>query len=126
MRAIPALLLTLLMTFGALGPEAGHSLAHRQAGGHPDHDLAGHADLDPTTGVGLTDGHSADDHPHFELAARLPGKSTLAFAVVVQPVSRPLPIADGGLRVPTAIDQSPPPRDHRHGPPPPTRAPPLA
>ena len=122
---LPAILLTLLMAFGVLLPEADHSFAHRQSGVHPEHDLVSPARADPGAGVAVSSGHAADEHPHFELAATLPGKPLLAYAVAAQIVLRLLLDPDTGLRVPAGTAYTLAPLQSNHGPPPPTRAPPL-
>jgi hypothetical protein len=122
---LPAILLTLLMAFGVLLPEAGHSFAHRQGGGHAEHDRVSQAQADPGVAAVVSSGHAAGDHPHLELAARLPGKPLLAYAVAARAVLRLLIDSDTGLRVAAATTRTLAPHQSNHGPPPPTRAPPL-
>ena len=129
---IPAAVLALVLGVALVVPEVSHTLEHRyeaaQAHGRglADHDDGQHHDPAPGPAeAGLADGHSHGDHPHFDLVATQPVRPLLAYAVVVQAVvlllqdctvERPLPPACTTGLSPGRLD---------HGPPSPSRAPPL-
>jgi hypothetical protein len=122
-------ILGLLFGFALLGPELGHTLAHREHApkaaaylphehgvAEPEH---AHADVE------LGDTHALDAHPHFDLRPSPSSNPTLTFVAAVWTV------------VQLQLDLSGPPSfpptsnvsvlwDRYHGPPPPTRAPPLS
>jgi len=122
--SVPGFLLALLLGLGLLLPEVAHSLAHHHAAEHHaasaaephSHDLPGAA---------LTDDHHAGDHPHVELLATLSAKPSLAHAVVVQAVALALDALPEERPLAPAVAAQPPPDGRNHGPPPPSRAPPL-
>jgi hypothetical protein len=122
---LPAILLALLMAVGVLLPEVSHSFAHGQGGGHAEHELLSQVQAGSGVAATVSRGHAADDHPHFELAATLPGKPLLAYAVAAQTVFRLVLDGNAGLQVPAATARTLAPPQSNHGPPPPTRAPPL-
>jgi hypothetical protein len=117
-------LLGLLLGLGLLVPEVGHSLAHYHAAAHhgdPALTLHQHG----AAGIGLTDAHHGGDHPHLELVATPSSKLSLAHAVVVQSVVLALHALGEEHPLPPAVITGRPPGEREHGPPPPSRAPPL-
>jgi hypothetical protein len=126
---LPAPILGLLFGFALLGPELGHTLAHREHAPQAtvyslnEHAVAepGHAHADIEVG----DTHAPDAHAHFDLCSSPPSKPSLTFIAAVWTV------------VQLQLDLSGPPSfpptsnvsilwDRYHGPPPPSRAPPLS
>ncbi len=131
----PGLLLGLVLGFALLLPEIGHSLAHRHDAAHAaphamattDHDhgesaTAAHAPII----AGWADSHSAGGHPHFDLRPtpppKVPSGVLLAVRIVVElqldiaaPPPPSLPVHDQVVLA-----------GRYHGPPPPSRAPPLS
>jgi hypothetical protein len=122
--SVPGFLLALLLGLSLLVPEVGHSLAHYHAADHhttSDLSLHHHG----AAGMGLTDSHHDGDHPHLELVATLSGKPSLVHAVVVQSVVLSLHAVGEEHVLPPALTTGRPPGGREHGPPPPSRAPPL-
>jgi hypothetical protein len=132
---LPALILGLVLGFAVLLPEIGHSLAHRHAAAHD----AGHTTLavddhhDDAAAVAHAHGdvtsadtHAAGVHSHFDLRATPPTKASIAFALAAQTVVE-LAFDVAEPQRPSLIAQ-----EHLvlagrcHGPPPPSRAPPLS
>jgi hypothetical protein len=121
---LPAILLTLVMGFGVVLPETGHSLAHRRGGVHESHDVVGHSHAHHAPGVEVSTGH-ADDHPHPDRLATLTGKPLLAYAVATRTIAWLLSELDNGGGIAPAVARTLAPIQNGHGPPPPTRAPPT-
>ncbi len=133
---LPALILGLILGVAVLLPEIGHSLAHRVAaahaapdaaldGDHHDHRAAAaapHRHRD-TVAAGQ---HAAAVHPHFDLRPTPPIKTSLALLMAAQTVVEFI-LDAAEPRPPTPFGQ-----DHlilagrNHGPPPPSRSPPLS
>lgn len=122
----PRLILALLLGLSLLAPEAVHSFVHHHAAEHHgDAQQDGGVSAAPHEPVAASDYQHGDDHPHLQLAAAPSTKLSLGQAMVAQAVllaiqpldaQRPLlPPAPPGV-LPGAWD---------HGPPPPSRAPPL-
>lgn len=124
MSGLPAILLTLVMGFGILLPEAGHSLAHRQGGVHGSQETVDHIEADHAVRAVVSAGHAADSHPHPDLVATLPGRPLLAYALAAQTIRWLLGDPAPARRVAPAIVRALAPIQSGHGPPPPTRAPP--
>lgn len=125
LAATPAIYLTLLMAVGTLLPEVSHSFAHRHGGVHAEHAAA--SDVHPAPGerTAVSGDHPHDGHDHLALSPPLPGKSPLAYAVATEAMVRLLPYADTARRTPAAAVHTRASPESNHGPPPPTRAPPL-
>lgn len=121
----PALLLGPVLAFAVLLPEIGHSLAHRDAAFRHHHGAVTRAAL-PHRDVASEDEHLAGVHPHFDLRPTPPTRSSLALFLAARTV------------VELIVDVAEPrrarlvPQAHlvlggrNHGPPPPSRAPPLS
>lgn len=123
---LPSLLLILVMGLAVLFLEAGHSLAHRHALNADLHHAVEHAVPHAHGEMAVDDGHVGGDHPHVELLGTPGAKPLLAHAVATQTVIR---LADDlgterQVRLVVLDDLTPGCREH--GPPPPSRAPPLA
>jgi hypothetical protein len=133
---LPALFAGLVLGFAVLLPEIGHSLAHREDALH----AAPHAALDvddhhhgeaavAAHGHGAmvaTGTHAAGVHPHFDLRPTPPTKTSLALLLAAQTVVEfILDVAEPRPPIPFG-------QDHlllagrNHGPPPPSRAPPVS
>ncbi len=132
---LPGLLLGLVLGFALLLPEIGHSLVHRHAAahaaphvmvaadhGHGESATVAHAQVN----AGWADSHSAGGHHHFDLRPTPPPKVSsgllLAARIVVElqlDIAAPLP-----PRIPVHAQVVLAGR--YHGPPPPSRAPPLS
>lgn len=133
---LPALILGLVLGFAVLLPEIGHSMAHRTAAlhvaPHATHDVNDHhhgAAADAAHGHRDTMAagpHTARVHPHFDLRPAAPGKASpsllLAAHTVVELI---LDSADPRSPIPVPPDR-PVLSGRNHGPPPPSRAPPLS
>ena len=134
---IPALILGLILSFAALLPEMGHSLAHRHAASHAVSHAGATVDDDhhhgaaagaahPHGDLGAADADATGAHLHFDLRPPPPTKASPALRpvarIVIELVSN---VAD--TRRPSRVDQ-----DHRllagrsQDPPPTSRAPPLS
>lgn len=133
---LPALFLGLVLGFAVLLPEIGHSLAHRNAALHAaphaaldvdDHHHGGAALAAPGHGDMVAAGtHGGGVHPHFDLRPTRPTKTSLALLAAQTVVEFILDVAEP--RPPSPFG-----RDHlvvlavrNHGPPPPSRAPPVS
>lgn len=133
---LPALILGLVLGFAVLLPEIGHTLAHRHAAEHAvphavvavddhHHDAAAGA-AHPHGYVASEDTHADGVHAHFDLRLASPTKASLAFMLAARTVvelvldltetGRPSPVAQDHLIL----------AGRNHGPPPPSRAPPLS
>ncbi len=135
---LPGAILLLVLGFGVLLPEIGHSVAHRHSAAHPqdprgdDHGHGHHHD-----GPEADEVHGQPDmlavgtqtvavHPHFELHPISPTKPSLLLALAAGTVAEFIldatepasPVAPSRSR-PVLILRS-------HGPPLPSRAPPLS
>lgn len=119
----PAILLTLVMGFGVVLQEAGHSHAHRQ-GGHAPHNVTSHSEVGHGLGSEVATGDAAH-HSHPDLLTTLTNRPPLAYAAVAQTIVWLLSDLDndGGLGSGVALSLGP--IQNGHGPPPPTRAPPT-
>ena len=132
---LPALILGLVLGVAVLLPEIGHSLAHRDAALHtaPDAVLAGDdhhhgAEVVAGPGEGMVSAgrHAVEVHPHFDLRQTAPSKTSLSLFLAVQyvvdlildPVDHQpaIPFRQGHFAMAW----------RNHGPPPPSRAPPLS
>jgi hypothetical protein len=126
---LPAPILGLLFGFALLVPELGHTLAHRahapQATAYPLHEHAGAGSEHAHADVEVGDPHALDAHQHFDLRSSPSSKPSLTFVAAVWTV------------IQFQLDRSDPPSfpatsnvpalwDRYHGPPPPSRAPPLS
>jgi hypothetical protein len=126
---LPAPILGLLFGFALLGPELGHTRAHRehapQAIVYSPHD---HAVAEPEhahADVQVGDFHATDAHAHFDLRSSPSSKPSLTLVAAVWTAVH--------LRLDLWDPPSFPPTsnvvilwDRYHGPPPPSRAPPLS
>ena len=122
----PRLILALLLGLSLLAPEPVHGFVHHHASEHHgDTQRHGGVSTPPDQLVAAPDHQHGTDHPHLQLAAVPSAKLSLGQAMVAQVVPfaihppndepPPLPPAPHGV-LPGAWD---------HGPPPPSRAPPL-
>jgi hypothetical protein len=122
--SVPGFVLGLFLGLGLLVPEVGHSLAHYHAADHhtePTLALGQHG----AAGIELTDAHHGGDHPHLELVATPSSKPSLIHALVMRSVALALHVPGEEQPLPPAVITGRPPGDREHGPPPPSRAPPL-
>jgi hypothetical protein len=122
--SLPVILLALVLGIGLLLPEVAHSLAHHDAAYHhgaphsaPHHD--DHASPE------LAGEHHGGDHLHLELVAVPSGKPSLFHAAILRAVVLSLHVVGEERRVPSPLTGGQPPGRQDHGPPPPSRAPPL-
>jgi hypothetical protein len=122
-------MLALICAVALLFPEVGHAFAHHHAMEHrfnpTDHQLPDHGDS--TVGLqSVADNHGHSDHPHLDLTATAGTRQVWIYNAVFVRVAvlllydlrdeRPQPISH-----PTGLS----PGSWVHGPPPPSRAPPL-
>jgi hypothetical protein len=117
------LLLVALMGLAVLLPEFGHSIAHRQAA-----DALRSSTLirtDQGVGHSVSGTHVAGDHLHPDLRARVPGKPLLKHMVAAPPLIHLCSDLGDDPQLPPAIAGSITPPRCEHGPPPPSRSPPL-
>jgi hypothetical protein len=115
----------IVMGFGILLREAGHSLDHRQGGVHRSHDVVGDVEVDQGMEAVVSGGPAADDHPHPDLLVTLPGRPLLAHGVAARTMLCLAGDLASGRRVAPARAPALAPIQNGHGPPPPTRAPPT-
>ena len=121
--SVSGTLLAFLLGFGLLLPEMVHSLAHHHAAEHGSAHVSPHQGF-PSGSAKSTDAHGGD-HPHLDLIGTPSAKPTLAKAIEVQgalPAFRELETQNAQL---LAVAPTIPPGGRDHGPPPPSRAPPL-
>jgi hypothetical protein len=128
---VPAALLAFVLSAGILLPEAGHSLAHLDASAEVAHHDASHHDGDHHT-IDLSEAETeigeGDQaaHPHLDLLTTIPSSSSLKSLVVAAPsIHDLLPEFLPVSRVINLPPETAPPFVSEHGPPPPSRAPPL-
>ena len=121
---VPAVLLAFLTGVGLLLPEVGHSLAHYHAADHHSgpHSAPHHHD---STSLELIGEHHGGDHPHLDLLATPSAKTSLVHTAIVQVCVLALDAADQESALPPPTAVAPPLAGRGHGPPPPSRAPPL-
>ena len=122
--SVPAVLFAYLLGLGLLLPEVGHSLAHSHASEHRDsYDSAPlhHGSSE----IGFLGEPQGGDHPHVDLLATTPAKISLTMVAMVQVFILAFPAADGNRRLPVSAVAGFPLGGREHGPPPPSRAPPL-
>ena len=124
---VSAWLLSLIVGCSVLIPEIGHAAVHRHGTQHRLADVAHEHDagtVHAQSGAELADGQGADTHTHIDLRTTSPAKQSLAYLANARTLGvlvlggqapRPVPIA----REPLVV------AGRRHGPPPPSRAPPL-
>ncbi len=122
--SVPAVLLAFLVGVGLLLPEVSHSLAHHHSAEHhgASQSAAHHHGF---SGIGLIGERHGGDHPHLDLLAAASAKTSLAHAAMVQVFVLLLPARDELRPLPLATVPGPPLEGRDHGPPPPSRAPPL-
>jgi hypothetical protein len=121
---LPAVVLALLLGLGLFLPGVGHSLAHHHASQHHDaHDSALLYPGSPDTGV--LGEHQGGDHPHLDLLATPSAKISLTLVAIVPVFILALPATDGDRGLTLPVLAGPPRTGRDHGPPPPSRAPPL-
>lgn len=128
---VPAALLAFVLSAGILLPEAGHSLAHVNASAETAHHDASHHGADhhtidlPEAETQIREGDQAA-HPHLDLLTTVPSPSSLKSLVAVAPsildlLLDSIPVS----RVFELPPETASPFVSEHGPPSPSRAPPL-
>ena len=128
---VQAAFLVFVLSAGILLPEVGHSLAHLNASAAAEHHDAPHHHGDHHS-VELSDAASliGEDkqatHPHLNLLTTIPGPATLKSLVAATPSIQNLQLDSISVsRVFNLPPETAQPFVSEHGPPPPSRAPPL-
>jgi hypothetical protein len=123
---LPGLLLALLLAVAFLLPEAGHSHAHQQLAHHDSETAHAEAFANPAhDDLVFSSHHDADEHEHLSLVATPTAKPLVLAEATASPFELPRPELRWSRVVRTGFASSLPPGLLEHGPPPPSRAPPL-
>ncbi len=122
---IPAGLLAVMMALAVFLPEASHSVAHRDGAAHPSGHHEHHAGAPSAELAFSAPDAGGGGHWHSDFRATLPGKSLLKHALVARVLIRLHRDLADTRRPPAAPLANVAPLPSHHGPPPPTRAPPL-